>query len=82
MPILPGGAVAGNIPVQPGQKVLKTDSQGLSSDQKSALLDVLPSMQRIVHLDLKGAAPKVSYLEQLFPLFKTLGATGLLIGKF
>lgn len=82
MPILPGGAVAGNIPVQPGQKVLKTDSQGLSSDQKSALLEVLPSMQRIVHLDLKGAAPKVSYLEQLFPLFKTLGATGLLIGKF
>ena len=82
MPILPVGAVVGNIPVQPGQKVLKTDSQGLSSDQKSALLDVLPSMQRIVHLDLKGAAPKVSYLEQLFPLFKTLGATGLLIGKF
>ena len=82
MPILPVGAVVGNIPVQPGQKVLKTDSQGLSSDQKSALLEVLPSMQRIVHLDLKGAAPKVSYLEQLFPLFKTLGATGLLIGKF
>ncbi|BES96902.1 hexosaminidase (glycosyl hydrolase family 20, catalytic domain) containing [Nesidiocoris tenuis] len=34
---------------------------------------------RIVHLDLKGAAPKVSYFGQLFPFLKKLGATGLLI---
>lgn len=34
---------------------------------------------RLVHLDLKGAAPKVSYFEQVFPLFAKLGATGLLI---
>ena len=30
-------------------------------------------------LDLKGAAPKVSYYEKLFPYLKQLGATGLLI---
>ncbi|XP_067403765.1 hexosaminidase D isoform X2 [Emydura macquarii macquarii] len=33
----------------------------------------------LVHLDLKGAPPKVSYLAQIFPLFRTLGANGLLI---
>ncbi|NXC76924.1 HEXDC Hexosaminidase, partial [Anhinga anhinga] len=34
---------------------------------------------RLVHLDLKGAAPKVSYLEQVFPLLSQLGANGILI---
>ncbi|XP_017561362.1 beta-N-acetylhexosaminidase isoform X1 [Pygocentrus nattereri] len=34
---------------------------------------------RLVHLDLKGAAPKVSYLKQIFPLFSSLGAHGILI---
>ncbi|XP_040845826.1 hexosaminidase D isoform X1 [Ochotona curzoniae] len=34
---------------------------------------------RLVHVDLKGAPPKVSYLAQVFPLFHTLGANGLLL---
>lgn len=34
---------------------------------------------RFVHLDLKGAPPRVEYLKSLFPLFRKLGATGLLI---
>ncbi|CAL4060456.1 unnamed protein product [Meganyctiphanes norvegica] len=34
---------------------------------------------RLVHLDLKGAHPKLNYLEQLFPLLSKLGATGLLV---
>uniref|UniRef100_A0A8C9MQR3 beta-N-acetylhexosaminidase n=1 Tax=Serinus canaria TaxID=9135 RepID=A0A8C9MQR3_SERCA len=34
---------------------------------------------RLVHLDLKGAAPRVSYLEQVFPLLSQLGANGVLI---
>uniref|UniRef100_A0A6I8P3C2 Hexosaminidase D n=1 Tax=Ornithorhynchus anatinus TaxID=9258 RepID=A0A6I8P3C2_ORNAN len=38
-----------------------------------------PGSTRLVHLDLKGAAPKISYLEQLFPLLSQLGATGVLV---
>lgn len=34
---------------------------------------------RIVHLDLKGAPPKMSYLKSILPLIKTAGATGILI---
>ncbi|XP_043940950.1 hexosaminidase D [Protopterus annectens] len=33
----------------------------------------------LVHLDLKGAPPKVSYLAEIFPLFAQLGASGILI---
>lgn len=35
--------------------------------------------EKIVHLDLKGAPPKISYYEKLFPLLGALGATGILI---
>ena len=36
-------------------------------------------LERFVHLDLKGAAPKLDYYRKLFPLLKQWGATGLLI---
>ncbi|XP_051490503.1 hexosaminidase D isoform X2 [Apus apus] len=35
--------------------------------------------QRLVHLDLKGAPPRASYLAQVLPLLRALGATGLLL---
>lgn len=36
-------------------------------------------MSLYVHLDLKGAAPKISYFEKLFPLLNKWGVTGLCI---
>ena len=41
--------------------------------------DYFSKLERLVHLDLKGAPPLVSYLERLFPVLKKLGATGLLM---
>lgn len=41
--------------------------------------ELISSSHRLVHLDLKGAPPKISYLEKLIPLFKEWGATGLLL---
>ncbi|XP_007483496.1 hexosaminidase D isoform X2 [Monodelphis domestica] len=38
-----------------------------------------PFKMQLVHLDLKGAPPKVLYLAEIFPLFHALGANGLLI---
>ncbi|CAF3506236.1 unnamed protein product [Rotaria sp. Silwood1] len=35
------------------------------------------SMSLYVHFDLKGAAPKISYFEKIFPLLNKLGATGI-----
>lgn len=34
---------------------------------------------KIVHLDLKGAPPKINYYSYLFPLLRKLGATGILV---
>ena len=36
-------------------------------------------MQRIVHLDLKGAPPKIQYLLRIVPLIRQWGATGILV---
>lgn len=35
--------------------------------------------QKLVHLDLKGAPPRIEYLQELLPFLKHLGATGLLL---
>lgn len=34
---------------------------------------------RLVHIDFKGAPPKLSYLQKIFPLIKKFGGTGLLL---
>nr|XP_037276440.1 hexosaminidase D-like [Rhipicephalus microplus] len=50
--------------------------EGHSGDQNSG---PRAPAERLVHLDLKGAPPKASYLISLIPILKSLGATGLLL---
>lgn len=57
------------------------NTPSLTEEQRDMLKEYLPTLERFVHLDLKGAAPKLSYLADIFPLFQKLGATGLLVGK-
>ncbi|CAH1793945.1 unnamed protein product, partial [Owenia fusiformis] len=35
--------------------------------------------RRLVHLDLKGAPPNISYLQKILPLLQSFGANGLLV---
>lgn len=39
----------------------------------------LSKLERIVHIDLKGAPPKIDYFKSLIPMLKKFGATGILI---
>ncbi|CAI5792424.1 hexosaminidase D-like isoform X2 [Podarcis lilfordi] len=63
----------------PDVKVVAAAAPARQDAKKKALQDFSLMQLRLVHLDLKGAAPKVSYLEQIFPLFSKLGANGILI---
>ncbi|KAK3785155.1 hypothetical protein RRG08_021955 [Elysia crispata] len=47
----------------------------LDEEQRGKII----SGSRIVHLDLKGAPLKLSYLEKIFPVLKKWGCTGILI---
>lgn len=44
-----------------------------------SITKTIDNMKRFVHLDLKGAQPKLTYLADLIPYFKRAGATGVLI---
>ena len=46
---------------------------------RSELARTMKSMQKLVHLDLKGSPPKVNYLRELIPFMKKAGATGVII---
>lgn len=48
-------------------------------DNDIEFIDSMRNMQRLVHLDLKGAPPKLNYLKELIPFIKKAGATGVLI---
>nr|XP_053631554.1 hexosaminidase D-like isoform X1 [Cherax quadricarinatus] len=41
--------------------------------------DNAEKVHSLVHLDLKGAPPRLGYFEQLFPILSSFGATGLLV---
>ncbi|CAF1327275.1 unnamed protein product, partial [Didymodactylos carnosus] len=62
---------------QPESAVASFDTYRLPL--KNANILNMTNVERFVHLDLKGAAPKIDYFKQLFPLLKKLGASGLLI---
>ncbi|XP_041072959.1 hexosaminidase D-like isoform X1 [Carcharodon carcharias] len=53
-----------------GDKPMEADTNTLKPPQMGL---------KLVHLDLKGAPPKISYLTQIFPLFSHLGANGVLL---
>ncbi|CAM4402976.1 unnamed protein product [Leuciscus chuanchicus] len=66
-----------------GPVVQPVDKNTIQSNQEEFEPDVSDNTQtdplKIVHLDLKGAAPKVTYLKEIFPLLASLGANGILL---
>ncbi|KAM3716901.1 Hexosaminidase [Dirofilaria immitis] len=60
------------------KRVMHSLSRATKDLQKLELNESLYS-NRIIHFDLKGAAPKVSYLKEVLRLMKRNGATGILL---
>lgn len=61
-------------------QVDKEDTLGNPNEMNSNIMQkTMSSLQRIVHLDLKGSPPKLNYLKELIPFFKSAGATGILV---
>uniref|UniRef100_A0A8D2I1Z1 Hexosaminidase D n=1 Tax=Urocitellus parryii TaxID=9999 RepID=A0A8D2I1Z1_UROPR len=58
---------------------LQTQGPIVGAHTLSEMSGPTPFKMRFVHLDLKGAPPRVSYFSEIFPLFHALGANGLLI---
>ncbi|GCC27625.1 hexosaminidase D-like isoform X1 [Chiloscyllium punctatum] len=78
-----GGAITNNQKMeheviqttQQVKEIIKAEVKPKTRKQK----DYGISGMRIVHLDLKGAAPKLSYLQQIFPLLASTGVNGILM---
>ncbi|BFY97386.1 hypothetical protein BsWGS_00426 [Bradybaena similaris] len=65
---------------------VKIETQSFQADAKkldwqlhTSIAKTVTSMEKYVHLDLKGAPPKMNYLMLFIRLVKRLGATGLLV---
>ncbi|KAK6040434.1 hypothetical protein COOONC_22062, partial [Cooperia oncophora] len=56
-----------------------TESEMLPRKKVGGPFDSQPFAQAIVHLDLKGAPPKVNVYEWFFPLLRSLGVHGVLM---
>ena len=55
------------------------ENENLKNIEKPELDPAIVSMHKLVHLDLKGSPPKLNYLKELIPYFKSIGATGVLL---
>ncbi|XP_018416917.1 PREDICTED: hexosaminidase D-like [Nanorana parkeri] len=66
-------------PEPPKEESAEAVPKKTSEAGKRVRKDFSKVQMKLVHLDLKGAPPKISYFEQIFPLFSKLGANGLLI---
>ncbi|XP_065339570.1 hexosaminidase D-like isoform X2 [Cloeon dipterum] len=66
------GIIQGHLNQNPEKKLYNKQKH-----RKMELLEL--GTQRLVHLDLKGAPPRLSYIKELLPRLKEWGATGLLI---
>ncbi|RUS81547.1 hypothetical protein EGW08_010717, partial [Elysia chlorotica] len=58
---------------------LLVDENNFFMDPIKSIQKPVEAMERLVHLDFKGAVPSLKYLKEVLPLFETLGATGLLV---
>lgn len=60
-------------------KANKKKGPGYYHEVETSAKIMFKKMHRLVHLDLKGAPPKMKYLLEIIPMISKLGATGLLI---
>jgi len=61
-------------------QVDKEDTLGNPNEMNSNIMQkTMSSLQRIVHLDLKGSPPKLNYLKELIPFFKSAGYEVLIV---
>ncbi|CAG5130349.1 unnamed protein product [Candidula unifasciata] len=63
----------------PAKQSFITEEKKFYRNPDASVAETVKSMERYVHLDLKGAAPKLSYLKDFISVVKRLGATGVLI---
>ena len=59
--------------------VVVKDAEASNYEARQSSQDYYVPNFRIVHLDLKGAPPKISYLKMVFPLLREAGANGVLL---
>lgn len=68
--------------IEPTQEILKMSRSKFDKApifHKNPMKNQVFLQHKIVHLDLKGAPPKIEYLLRILPLMKSAGATGILI---
>lgn len=70
--------------IKPTSFLVKSRQKGLSdfinmsTTETPKVHHYIPPL-RLVHFDLKGAPPKISYFKSIFPLLKSAGANGILM---